>query len=377
MIELKGALISSNQDGQEKHDIAFDKGLNVIEYKLKTLFDFFSLQYQSLDEGQFIIDGKIFFPREDNSERLIVLLIKSKVFVLTTCFVMAKDEKEKFKDLQNQLALLRDLPLVDDKQKVFKIEKMMEIVASFKPSYVAIDNNDEINKAHYELIKKVVSKYLKEVVFIVLELKPESLEVPQKKIEPSEDIFVEEGEVCHIDTGVGMIERVDVSIIELVKQNKDLIKKVFKFNQISYLIAIVSILFSFLFLAIAPHYFVTNDIFMGVFLIASCVLFIVIAYLVALSSFDFMDNPLKNTKIRRIISVFFSEASAILAIALGIGAFFLLGQNNFLFDLSTYEFVYIIPAIVVSFFHFLIPLFAAPLRKFNAWVKSLFKKKIK
>jgi hypothetical protein len=290
---------------------------------------------------------------------------------------MAKDEKEKFKDLQNQLALLRDLPLVDDKQKVFKIEKMMEIVVSFKPSYVAIDNNDEINKAHYELIKKVVSKYLKEVVFIVLELKPESLEVPQKKIEPSEDIFVEEGEVCHIDTGVGMIERVDVSIIELVKQNKDLIKKVFKFNQISYLIAIVSILFSFLFLAIAPHYFVTNDIFMGVFLIASCVLFIVIAYLVALSSFDFMDNPLKNTKIRRIISVFFSEASAILAIALGIGAFFLLGQNNFLFDLSTYEFVYIIPAIVVSFFHFLIPLFVAPLRKFNAWVKSLFKKKIK
>ena len=377
MIELKGALISSNQDGQEKHDIAFDKGLNVIEYKLKTLFDFFSLQYQSLDEGQFIIDGKIFFPREDNSERLIVLLIKSKVFVLTTCFVMAKDEKEKFKDLQNQLALLRDLPLNDDKQKVFKIEKMMEIVASFKPSYVAIDNNDEINKAHHNLIKKVVAKYLKEIVFITLDVKPESVEVPQKKIEPSEEIFIEEGEVCHIDTGVGKIEQVDVGTIELVKQNKDLIKKVFKFNQISYLIAIVSILFSFLFLAIAPHYFVTNDIFMGVFLIASCVLFIVIAYLVALSSFDFMDNPLKNTKIRRIISVFFSEASAILAIALGIGAFFLLGQNNFLFDLSTYEFVYIIPAIVVSFFHFLIPLFAAPLRKFNAWVKSLFKKKIK
>ena len=94
MIELKSAIISSKEGVNEKADFAFDKGLNTVEYAKKYLFDFFSLQYQSLDEGQFIIDGKCFFPREDNNEHLIILNIKSKVFVLTACFVFEKSDKK-------------------------------------------------------------------------------------------------------------------------------------------------------------------------------------------------------------------------------------------------------------------------------------------
>lgn len=190
MIELKSALISSNEENKNKIDVVFDKGLNIITYERKTLFDFFSLQYQSLDEGEFILDGKTFFPRTDDSQRLIVLLIKSKVFVVTTCFVMAKDDKDSFKQLQNQLASLRDLPLSDEEQKTFKIRRIMEIIADYHPGYLTIDKNDSVNTAHEKLIEKIVKKYAKEIVFLLLDKKPVSA-IKEKAPDPVEDVVVE------------------------------------------------------------------------------------------------------------------------------------------------------------------------------------------
>lgn len=101
MIEIKSAFISSQEGRNDKVDLVFNKGINLIEYGQKYIFDFLSLQYQSLEEGQFFIDGKCFFPREDNNERLIILMIKSKVFVLTTCFVFHKSDKETLKRYKN------------------------------------------------------------------------------------------------------------------------------------------------------------------------------------------------------------------------------------------------------------------------------------
>lgn len=378
MIELKSALISSNEENKNKIDVVFDKGLNIITYERKTLFDFFSLQYQSLDEGEFILDGKTFFPRTDDSQRLIVLLIKSKVFVVTTCFVMAKDDKDSFKQLQNQLASLRDLPLSDEEQKTFKIRRIMEIIADYHPGYLTIDKNDSVNTAHEKLIEKIVKKYAKEIVFLLLDKKPVSA-IKEKAPDPVEDVVVEEGDAClvHINIGQGKIQRIEPEKKVFSAQNWELYKKVFNVNKISYLIAIVSVLFSVLFMAIAPHYLITGDVFMGVFLIASCLLFIVIAYLVALSSFDFMDNPLKNSKIRRSISLIYSEIVVVIAAGLAIGAFFLLGTDNFLFDLSTYQYVNALPAAAIAVIHIIIPFFVSPLRKFNQWVKKLFQKKNK
>lgn len=151
MIELKSAVISSQEGHNDKVDLAFNKGISLIEYGQKYIFDFFSLQYQSLDEGQLFIDGKCFFPREDNNERLIILMIKSKVFVLTTCFVFQKSDKETFKEIQKQLASLRDLPLGTDEEKKNKIRRMMEIVSAFQAAYITIDQNDDVNATHEKL----------------------------------------------------------------------------------------------------------------------------------------------------------------------------------------------------------------------------------
>lgn len=378
MIEIKSAFISSQEGRNDKVDLVFNKGINLIEYGQKYIFDFLSLQYQSLEEGRFFIDGKCFFPREDNNERLIILMIKSKVFVLTTCFVFHKSDKETFKEIQKQLASLRDLHLGTDEEKKNKIRRMMEIVSAFKPAYITIDQNDDVNAAYEKIISHEIKQYAEDNTLLILKRKPveaKAIVEPKKKIE--EEISIDEEDVCHIDLSSGSIKRVEEKPLEKIMKDKTLLLKVFKVNRISYLIVAVAILFSILSIAIAPHYFVTEDIFMGVFLIISCPLFLYIAYMIVLSGFDFMDNPLKNTKTRRLITLVYAEIVASLSILLAVGAFFLLGINNFLIDLSAYHFVYSIGAIVIAVIHLAIPFFAEPLRKFNKLIKNLLKKNTK
>jgi hypothetical protein len=374
MIELKSAIISSKEGVNEKADFAFDKGLNTVEYAKKYLFDFFSLQYQSLDEGQFIIDGKCFFPREDNNEHLIILNIKSKVFVLTACFVFEKSDKETFNEIQKQLSSLRDMPLASEDEKKSKIRRIMEIVSAFKPAYITIDKNDVVNSKHERLIAIEIKKHA-DIVILILDSKPVEVKPKSsiKKIE--EEIPVEEGDVCHIDLSSGSIKKIEEKPMAMIMKDKAILLKILKINGVSYLIAAVAILFSILFMAIAPHYLVTGDTFMGIFLIVSCPLFLYIAFMIVLSAFDFVDNPTKNTKTRRLITFVYAEIVAVLSLLLAIGAFFLLGINDFLIELATYQFTYSIGAIIIAIIHLLIPFFALPLRQFNKFVKGLFIKK--
>ncbi|MFA5421164.1 MAG: hypothetical protein WC344_00005 [Bacilli bacterium] len=378
MIELKDAIISSKNGVKEKRTIAFDKGLNLIDYGQKYIFDFLSLQDQSLDEGQFIIDGKVFFPREDNDERIIVLLIKSAVFVITSCFVIAKSDNGRFKEIQSRLTALRDLPLTSDEEKRIKISMMLEVVSEHKPVYLSYDKNNDINQKHEAIIDKEIKKIAKLIVLLVLDKKPvevvakaDTPEIVNQVEEASEDDF------CLIDLSDGTIKQSEEKPLAIIKKNKALLSKVFRVNRISYLIALVSTLFSILFMAIAPHYLVEGDTFMGIFLIASCPLFVYISYMVTLSAFDFMDIPEKNTKVRRVITIIYAEVVAFVAALLAIGGFLLLGMNDFLFNYSTYQLTYAIGAFAIAIIQFVIPCFPGPLRKFNKALKDLVKRKSK
>lgn len=376
MIELKSANISSNEGASGKANFVFDKGLNTIECAKKYLFDFFSLQYQSLDEGEFFISGKRYFPRDDNNERLIILNIKSKVFVLTACFIFEKSNKATFDEIQKQLSTLRDLPLATEAEKKFKIKRIMEIVSAFKPAYITIDKNDAINSEHEKIIFKEIGRYAADNVLLVLGDKP-----PQTKVQPAiknaeQEIPFEE-EVVHIDLSTVSISRIEEKPLEKIMKDKTILLKVLKNNGVSYLIAAVAIIFSILFMAIAPHYVVAGDTFMGIFLIVSCPLFLYIAYMIVLSAYDFMDNPAKNAKTRRLITFVYAEVVASLSILLAVGVFFLLSINDFLIELAKYQFTYSIGAIAIAIIHLAVPFFAEPLRKFNKIVKGLFIKKTK
>jgi hypothetical protein len=171
--------------------------------------------------------------------------------------------------------------------------------------------------------------------------------------------------------GSGEIKRLKKESLCDVFKNKGMFLHVLRVNKIFYLISCISILFSILFAAIAPHYLVTDDLFMGVFLIASCPLFIYIAYMVALSSYDFVDNETKNTRVRRIITLIYAEIIAVISTLLAVGMFFLLGTNDFLFDLSTYHLIYALGAFIIAFIHIVIPIFAIQFRKFNKIVKKI------
>ncbi|MFA7378786.1 MAG: hypothetical protein WC014_04640, partial [Bacilli bacterium] len=125
MIDLKSAIISAEDSPKETINIVFDKGVNHLDYTKEFIFSFFSSRNQSLEEGQLLIDGKCFYPSEDDNDKLIILMIKSKVIVLTACYVIAKSDKEKFKKIQAELTSLKDLPLKNDEQRKIKIKLIL------------------------------------------------------------------------------------------------------------------------------------------------------------------------------------------------------------------------------------------------------------
>jgi len=372
MIDLKSAIISAEDGPKEPINIVLDKGINHLDHTKEFVFSFFSSRNQSLDEGQLLIDGKCFFPSEDDNDRLIILMIKSKVIDLTACFVIPKSDKEKFKKIQAELTSLKDLPLNNDEQKKNKVKLIFESLQKFSPAYLAVDFNDNVNQLYEKVINSEIKKRANDNVFIVLDKKPDDIEIVPvlSTIEPELD-EVEEGDLCHIDLGSGEIKRLKKESLCDVFKNKGMFLHVLRVNKIFYLISCISILFSILFAAIAPHYLVTDDLFMGVFLIASCPLFIYIAYMVALSSYDFVDNETKNTRVRRIITLIYAEIIAVISTLLAVGMFFLLGTNDFLFDLSTYHLIYALGAFIIAFIHIVIPIFAIQFRKFNKIVKKI------
>ncbi|NMV82451.1 MAG: hypothetical protein GX816_02740, partial [Erysipelotrichia bacterium] len=79
----------------------------------------------------------------------------------------------------------------------------------------------------------------------------------------------------------------------------------------------------------------------------------------------------KNTRVRRIITLIYAEIIAVISTLLAVGMFFLLGTNDFLFDLSTYHLIYALGAFIIAFIHIVIPIFAIQFRKFNKIVKKI------
>lgn len=61
MIELKSAIISSNEGASGKANFVLDKGLNTIEYAKKYLFDFFHCNISRWTKGSFLLAESVTF----------------------------------------------------------------------------------------------------------------------------------------------------------------------------------------------------------------------------------------------------------------------------------------------------------------------------
>lgn len=390
MLVLKEILLPENVSKEEKINLSFDKGFHLFEYEQKYIFDLFTLKNQVLLDGEVFLDDELLLPNLDDNKRLILLVVKSKVVVLSLCLNLTLDEKEKFIKLQEDLATLKDLPLTNQEEKKEKIIRIFEVLKNHQLTYVLVDFNLKINDEYENLIIEVMNEYLQD--FIILGLDKLVEEKQESKILFKLKAFIENVKTKYkakqalkpkkekpiVEVKVSKTSNPFNRLKALLLKHKELMLKILKYNIYSFLLELASIIFSLLFVAIAPLQFYIEEFFMGIFLIASSVLFFVISISVILSIFDFLDKESSEFRPRKIITIVYSEIVIFLASGLMMLIFYILGKFNLLFELDAYEMIYTIPAFVILAIFIVIPFLAKPLRKlFNLIKNKIFLKKAK
>ena len=190
MIELKSGLILGKNSPKEEVSFQYEKGeINYIDYSSNYIYRFLKLKNQSLDKGEFFIDGSKIYPNEDEEKSLFFLAVNSLVKV-DLCFVVNKEEKkEKVQFVQEQLLALKSLPLSTESDKDRKIAAIFEKISEISPSYVLIDMNEDVNGTSIELSNQL-EKYKDAFTIIVLNQKPKPV-IEEKVIPVQEDEQIE------------------------------------------------------------------------------------------------------------------------------------------------------------------------------------------
>ena len=195
MIELKEGLILGRNAPKTVVSFSYEKGqINYIDFSSFYIYKFLKLKDQALDKGEFFVDDVKIFPNENDEKTLFFLSINSLVKV-DLCFLVNKDEKkEKVKQVQEKLLELKNFPLTTENDKNLKIAAIFDKIASFLPSYILIDLNEDVNASNLELMSQL-DKYKGIITVIVLNQKPREV----KEVQPVN----EEVEVEMVDLSIG------------------------------------------------------------------------------------------------------------------------------------------------------------------------------
>ena len=172
MIELTNAVILNKAAPREGISFTYDKGeLISIPFERRYIFDFLALKNQSMDSGIFKIDDTVVFPDEDSEKSIFFLAINSLVKV-GLCFLVEKThKKELIEHVQDELILLRDLPIETEAEKSSKIAAIFGKINELSPAYVLVDFNESCNKNQPSLMSQI-NKFKTSMLIIGLEVKP-------------------------------------------------------------------------------------------------------------------------------------------------------------------------------------------------------------
>ena len=195
MIELKDGLILGKGAPKQEISFQYEKGvINYIDYSSFYIYKFLKLKDQSLDKGEFFIDGVKIYPNDNDDKTLFFLAVNSLIKV-DLCFVVDKNEKkEKVQFVQEQLLELKSFPLTTENDKNLKIAAIFEKIALISPSYILVNLNDEVNGTNLELANQL-EKYKDNFPIVVLNQKP--------KVIKEEQPVVEDAEIEMIDLEIG------------------------------------------------------------------------------------------------------------------------------------------------------------------------------
>ena len=170
MVELIEAKILDKLAPKEPVTLTFGNSLNEISYEKRYIFNFLLLKNQALDSGEFIVNDKTIYPNDSGDFSLFLLAVNSQNICLSCVFSSLSEDKDLLaKSVQEQLCLLRELPLINEEQKYFKIHKIFETLLNFNPAYILIDKGNDINKSSIQLINKAIFEYSYKMTIITLD----------------------------------------------------------------------------------------------------------------------------------------------------------------------------------------------------------------
>lgn len=374
MIELKGCVILGKKAPKEEINSTFDFGqINHISYAEAHLYNLLKLKDQSLDKGEFIIDGVKIYPEEDNGKSLFFLAVNSLISI-GLCFVVEKDQKKEYvKKVQDELIKLREMPCTSDIEKNMKIAAIFDAISLFSPNYTLVDLNVEGNKNNPELMRQL-EKFSENRIVIVLDEKPiEEISEPEE---------MEEKEILMVDLNIGeetsvryTKEKVNSEkFIDYENKNDNFFKRMWntvKKNAMVFLSFVIPSIGIIAFLLLTPLYAKTdNKVLMIPFIITIIICFVLYMLMTyKCTDFDKKSPTYKDEKI-----MFFTINAIVTLIAYGLGLGIYLLFKNFDNDLKVLKGNAL--GIVLSIIFYLI-LVTANLYLYPvvAKIKSLFKKK--
>ncbi|MCQ2815045.1 MAG: hypothetical protein MJ227_01980 [Bacilli bacterium] len=368
MIEITNLFLN-----KEKHQYnnTFNKGLNLVDYNDKIIFDLLSLKELAIKDGKIDIDGYSFFPTTDDEQSSIFsLTINSSSAVIASIFVVKSDEKkQKVESLKTKLLILKDIVPSNNEEHASKIDKILSILIEESANYVLIDKNNKVNIQNDDVIFK--SEKLGNLVCIVLD-KEAVIEKPVAEKFSSEKSNAEapSGELNYYDDGFIEFKEFD--------NHKMALKSYFKLNIKTFAVLLIPILGVIAFVLSTPYYFAFANYTVGGFFIAGLVICSVILYIFEINMFDFFKHKDdKNLKRKWIYASISHVVTLIVGTGAGIGLFFLITLLDKKFDIANYSISMILPTIIMFIVIFLIPLYVKYLRLVVDKITSLFKKKKK
>ena len=331
MIELKDCLVVGKNNPKKEINQSFDTAqVNHISYEDRYIFNLLKLKNQSLDKGEFIIDGNKIFPSEENGKSLFFIAVNS-IINLGLCFIVeAQEKKEKVKFVQDELIQLRHMPIGTDIEKNLKIAAIFDKICTFLPSYAIIDLNDQNNLNNPELIRQI-DKNFDKFPIIVLDVKPTD------KVEDEEPIKDEEFVMVNLNIG----EETKVSYskqknksdkpVNYSKKQGSFFKQLYltlKANIMVFLSFLIPSIGVFAFILLSPLYAKTDNKILLIPFIITIVICFVLYMLMTYKCTDF-DKDKKNEKLS-----FFILNALVTLIGYGLGFLIFFLFKNFDADLK-------------------------------------------
>lgn len=383
MIVLKDLVIKGNK---EPINLSFNNGINEILHKDRYLYKFLRLKDQAIDSGELLINGAS-FSSSQKDKSLFVLAINSQVFCLSICVITKQEEKDNVvKQIQDDLVLLRDLPIVTHSEQKEKIDKITETISKYELGYVLIDENNEVNQDHISLINASIDKYKEDITFIYLkevgitEVKPNPVvvtsNVTEEKKEPKviyEDLLANE-DIYEFTVGayspseapkvIPNPKRKEHKEKEKKSTNKSsewlvLLKPTLKDNWISLLLFMLEIAFTVILSIVGPYLVSTEGAtFASVIIIILLVFCVFASMFISSTIVSIIDKKEKDTTLKYRILLVSLLTMSLVGIGIGYLLFIIFKNTNFLIKQEKWQDSFLILSIFIVVIGLVVPFIA-------------------